>query len=144
MRAPFRTKFDPDKDFAVRRRFTVGGQSFYPGDAFDKTLVNTRRLRQLFDQRTLIHVGETPGQIIRPDEAEAPKEKTKGKTAPADASQDPGEIARGDVEIPEDWASLPWPQRLSLASKLTDEKVHNGPEAAAAIEAELARRAEAP
>lgn len=47
---------------------------------------------------------------------------------------------RAAVGIPENWKDMSWQDRRSLASKLTDEAIHNGDEANAAIEAELARR----
>lgn len=45
------------------------------------------------------------------------------------------------VEIPADWRSLSWPQRRSLASKLTDEPISNGDVAERVIAAEIAKRA---
>jgi hypothetical protein len=44
------------------------------------------------------------------------------------------------IEIPADWRSLSWPQRRSLASKLTDEAITNGETADRVILAELAKR----
>jgi hypothetical protein len=55
------------------------------------------------------------------------------------ASETPA--TRAAVVIPDNWQALGWQERRSLASKLTDDPVHNGEEANAAIEAELARRA---
>lgn len=49
---------------------------------------------------------------------------------------------RAGVEIPENWAALKYPALRSLASKLSDAPIKNGVEAHAAIEAEVARRAE--
>lgn len=45
--------------------------------------------------------------------------------------------------IPDNWRSLSWQDRRSLASKLTDDAIHNGDEANAAIEAALAKRTSA-
>jgi hypothetical protein len=151
MRAPFRNRFDPDREFTVRKRLTLGGVTFYPGDPFDKTLVNTRRLRQLFDHRTIVYEGETPGAIIPQlsDEPEAAPEPTQAELEEAEARAAEEAAAklqaeRRATEIPEDWATMAWPKRLALASSLSDEKIHNGAEAAAAIEAELAIRASQP
>jgi len=69
MRAPYRNRFDPSGDFEARKRVTVGGYSFEPGELFDKTLVSERRLRQLFAQRTIVYVGEKPGAKLSPEEA---------------------------------------------------------------------------
>ena len=49
-------------------------------------------------------------------------------------------VSRDKVIIPENWRDLSWQERRSLASKLTDEAIHNGDEANTAIEAELAHR----
>lgn len=45
--------------------------------------------------------------------------------------------------IPDNWRSLTWQDRRSLASKLTSDPIHNGDEANAAIEAALAKRTSA-
>lgn len=49
----------------------------------------------------------------------------------------------GWVDIPDNWRSLTWQDRRSLASRLTDDAIHNGDEANAAIEAALAKRTSA-
>ena len=67
------------------------------------------------------------------DHAGAGKRMTT-KTAKADPSA---------VAIPDTWRDMPWPERRSLASQLTDEAVKNGEDANAAIELELERRAAA-
>lgn len=59
--------------------------------------------------------------------------------APADGTY----IYASDVTIPDNWRSLSWQDRRSLASKLTDDAIHNGDEANAAIEAALAKRTSA-
>jgi len=46
-------QFDRDRNFLVTRSVVVSGKKFGPGDPFDKTLVTTRRLRQLYDHRFL-------------------------------------------------------------------------------------------
>jgi hypothetical protein len=48
--------------------------------------------------------------------------------------------SRAGVAIPEDWTSLSWQERRSLASQLSDDPITNGEQANAAIEAELKRR----
>ena len=45
--------FDRSRNFTVTRSLTVQGKVFPPGSRFEKTLVPTRRLRQLFDQRVI-------------------------------------------------------------------------------------------
>lgn len=80
----------------------------------------------------LDHAAQSAGE--RPD-VEAPNKRTAASAA-AETSE-----TRAAVEIPANWKELGWQDRRSLASKLTDDAVHNGEEANAAIEAELARRA---
>jgi hypothetical protein len=46
-------QFDRDRNFIVTRAVIVSGKKFGPGDPFDKTLVTTRRLRQLYEHRVL-------------------------------------------------------------------------------------------
>ena len=46
-------QFDRDRNFLVTRSVVVSGKKFGPGDQFDKTLVTTRRLRQLYEHRFL-------------------------------------------------------------------------------------------
>lgn len=48
---------------------------------------------------------------------------------------------RSSVEIPDDLESLSWPELRALASKLTDDGIHNKAEALAAIQHERGRRA---
>jgi hypothetical protein len=122
MRAPWRKTFDPERDFTVRRPVTVGGQKFAPGDAFDKTLVTRRRLRQLYDQRIIHFRGDAPGQRLVPERA---RRRPKAETA---------------VPIPADWATLPWTTRRALVHAVAGVWPKNGEEAAAAIAAELQRR----
>jgi hypothetical protein len=122
MRAPWRKTFDPERDFTVRRPITVGGQKFAPGDAFDKTLVTLRRLRQLYDQRTLHFVGDAPGKRLVPERARR-KAKTEALTP-----------------IPADWATLPWMARRALVHDVAGIWPKNGEEAEAAVAAELHRR----
>lgn len=130
MRAPWRKKFDPERTFTVRRKITCGGEAFAPGDAFDKSMVTVRRLRQLYDQRTLYFTGDTPGQkIVRRKRAVADDDVIGPTTHPNEG-----------IEIPHDWEKLPWNDRRALAAQLTTERVVNGPDAAEAITAELKRR----
>lgn len=164
-REQWRGKFNPEAEFVVRRRMTVGGLTFLPGEPFDKTKVDARRLRVLFDHRSIIYPGTNPGA---PQPA-SKKTKLKGGDAPpaepeaevqpegeeepaAGAEDEPSEEekraavleVRRSVEIGEKWRELNWPQLLSLAASVSDSTVHNKAEAVAAVEAELARRAELP
>lgn len=148
MRAPFRTQFDPAGDFQVRKPFTIGERRFLLGEPFDKTQVTTRKLRQLFDHRTVVYLGENPGGIIPigeegPALSDAQIEADDAARAVAATRQARNDLldARAAISIPEDWASLPWFSRKALAGKLSDSQINNADEARAAIEAELARRA---
>lgn len=48
-----REPFDRDREFTVTKGFTLHGRDFGPGDPFNKYLVTTRRLRQMFDSRLI-------------------------------------------------------------------------------------------
>ncbi len=132
MRAPWRKAFDPTREFVARRKVTCGGTSFAPGDAFDKTLVTTRRLRLLYDQRVIMFEGDRPGEKIARRRPVADEDVIGPTTHPNEG-----------IEIPHDWESLSWNERRALAAQLTADKVKNGPDAAAAITAELQRRGDA-
>lgn len=261
MRAPYRKRFDPSAEFKVRKPTGLGGTPLKAGDPFDKSLVSERRLRQMFDARSIVYADENPGAIMTAEQAansprgqhaararasaerrrkaagkpakprkakeaeaaakkggkgkkaaDAPKTPTprkssteprnmraalKAKEAEAAAraekraiakaeqkaqldaaraiqaehkrieaeyeaarlkaiaegteappipehmvTKTPEEIAaeRATVAIPDEWATLPWPQRLQLAAQFSDTPVKNGGDAEAAISAELARR----
>lgn len=45
-----REKFNHEREFVVFKPFTLNNKNLARGEPFDKTQVNTRRLRQLFDQ----------------------------------------------------------------------------------------------
>jgi hypothetical protein len=76
------------------------------------------------------------GSYFRVVKAESAQE-TPAK-APEPAKADPAPDA--PVPIPADWKALPWQQRRSLASKLTDEPINNGETADRVIAAEVAKR----
>jgi hypothetical protein len=42
-------QFDPDREFVATAFRKVGGRDLRPGQPFNKTLVSTRRLRQMYD-----------------------------------------------------------------------------------------------
>jgi hypothetical protein len=68
MRAPFRKRFDPSAEFVVRKPTGISGRPLKAGDPFPKELVSERRLRQMFDARSIIYSDEAPG--ARMSEAE--------------------------------------------------------------------------
>ena len=47
--------FDASTDFVARRNVSGDGVSLSPGDTVPETAFSPRRLRQLFDQRTIVH-----------------------------------------------------------------------------------------
>ncbi len=87
---------------------------------------------------------DKPGGI-KPEVAEA----VAGTTATAaDIARTVDEASQalpegGAVEIPDDWQNLPWQQKRSLASRVSDQAIRNGEDADRAIEAELQRRQQA-
>lgn len=133
MRASWRKTFDPSLDFVVRRRTTLGGRTLEPGEAVDKTAMNLRRLRQLYDQRVIIFAGDTPGAYIPPVQAEA----SDAPETEAVADEFPERTA---VVIPEGWRDMHWQSQRSLALQVTDFALGNKADAVAAIELELTRR----
>jgi hypothetical protein len=64
-RAIWRHSFERDKDFVVfRRPLTICGTTFNAGAPFDKTLVPTRKLRQLFEAHRIMLAGvDKPGAL---------------------------------------------------------------------------------
>lgn len=46
-----REPFDRERTFIAVRRMTIQGKRIESGDPFDKSLVNVRRLRQMYDTR---------------------------------------------------------------------------------------------
>lgn len=54
-----RPQFDPGADFYVTRPFKAGGKVYAVDELFDKSLVEARRLRQMYDQRMLRQQGPT-------------------------------------------------------------------------------------
>jgi hypothetical protein len=131
MRASWRKTFDPSLDFVVRRRVTLGGRIMEPGEAVDKTVMNLRRLRQLYDQRVIIFAGDKPGAYIPPATAEDEPETEA-------VSDDYPE--RTAVLIPADWRDLHWQTMRGLAAQITDLTLSTKADAIAAIELELTRR----
>lgn len=72
-------KFNRDDLFVVNREFILNGVNQIPGSVFDKTLVTTRTLRQLFDQRKLRlpQVGETtPTEVFTQAPNPVPSKKS--------------------------------------------------------------------
>ncbi|PYE89588.1 hypothetical protein [Phyllobacterium leguminum] len=64
-RATWRHEFERDRDFVVfRRPLKICGEEFAPGAPFDKTIVPTRKLRQLFEGHRIVFADvEKPGAL---------------------------------------------------------------------------------
>lgn len=136
-RAPWRATFNPDRDFQFRRACTVEGVKQPAGARVNKSSFTRRRLRQLYDMRTICYVGDVPGERHERHE----KHKIyEGAAAATEAAGSGDTAAAGDTPIPEDWVTLPWNDRRALA-RLFVPAARDGDEVAAAITAELARRA---
>lgn len=92
----FRADFDRDREFVVRRSIRINGELFDDGQALDKTAFTVRRLRQLYDSRTIDYAPEaaTTGQRegpppipprdepLAPNAAPAPPTRRKGGSVP--------------------------------------------------------------
>lgn len=108
-------KIDREQDFLANKPMRVKGTDFLPGQPFEKSLVSTRRLRQLYESRKV--------KMVAPGQREA---------------QDP----RDAIVIPEDWASKAFLAMRSIAKQISpglDAKAKK-PGIVAVIEAEIARR----
>lgn len=55
MRNLWRDKFDASKKFVARREITLGDDELKPGDLVKSKDIPERRLRQLYDQRSICH-----------------------------------------------------------------------------------------
>ena len=100
------------------RAYTVkdgSGKKYKAGEVVD---LQDASANHFINRRAAVLVGE---------EAEAPQ----------------AEAGDGLVEIPEDWASLGWPDLRALASEVSGENVRSKDQAVAAIKAELESRAAA-
>jgi hypothetical protein len=73
-KAPLRKQFSRDHVYVVSRSFVFSGRGMVPGEIFDKTQVNTRRLRLLYEQR-YIRIGELSQAPQEP--APAPRERRR-------------------------------------------------------------------
>lgn len=76
-----RPAFDPDQDFVTVREMTLEGTKLAPDQPFDKSLVTSRRLRQLYDGRYIKQVPATTdkfSQLARKYQ-EAPADQAKEK-----------------------------------------------------------------
>ena len=67
-----REPFDPEREFAAARPFTCRGTQFKIGAVFTKSLVNTRRLRQMYEHRLLTMLPYDSTAKTEPEKQEAP------------------------------------------------------------------------
>lgn len=73
------TKFDPAVDYLANRVMTVSGKKFAVGDLFDKQLVPTRRLRQLYECRKLLPASPEVAAALKERAGGADKPKAEAK-----------------------------------------------------------------
>lgn len=86
-----RPQFDPTANFYVTRPFKAGGKLFAVDELFDKSLVDTRRLRQIYDLRQLRQVAtakpqkrplaETMGPVVGPVAEPKPVKRFRRRAA---------------------------------------------------------------
>ncbi|HEX2554233.1 MAG TPA: hypothetical protein VHL98_11055 [Microvirga sp.] len=104
------------------------------GAFVDKSAAQMREARGMEDR---------PGGI-KPEVADAVANAEAAAAAIREAATSGGTgTDSGVVNIPENWRELPWQQKRSLASQVSDGPVRNGDDADKAIEAELERRGQA-
>lgn len=78
-----RSEFDRHRTFQVNnyRQLVCGDRIFQPGELFDKGLVSTRRLRQLYDNKSIVMTSEeqvAPVElVVTPPPAEVGDEVTE-------------------------------------------------------------------
>lgn len=77
--------FDRNRTFACRTVIELPGRTFKTNEIFDKTLVNTRLLRLLYEQRRIVDIG--PGDMKAPSPPPAP-------VAPPEAADKSAEIKK--------------------------------------------------
>lgn len=107
----------------------------------------TGRVEEGYAQK---YVGRGWAEDISPKVSTAEVEATEADDAAAKAKEEADRLqaeadklaARAAVEIPDDWADLPYAEQRTLAASLTDETVRSKDDIAAVIEAEIKRRAE--
>ena len=108
-------KFDRERAFSVNHPFTCAGKKFAAGDMFDKTLVTTRRLRQLYDKRLLLMCPVQSADMLASD---------------------------GTITVPlTDWAQLPWLAMRKFVAEQTGIWPSNKLQATELMEAKLGQSA---
>ena len=108
-------KFDRERTFSVNHPFTCGGKKFAAGDIFDKTLVTTRRLRQLYDKRLLLMRPEQSADLLASD---------------------------GNITVPvTDWTQLSWLAMRKYVAEQTGVWPSNKAQATELMEAKLGQSA---
>ncbi|WP_374900903.1 hypothetical protein [Brucella endophytica] len=122
----------------------ICGEEFAPGTPFDKTLVPTRKLRQLFEGHRIKFADvDKPGHGER-SMLEPRLVQPMAVPAAEPVNMPPvhaGTVTENQpVDIPSNWRDLTWQERRSIASKISDFPIKNGGDADAAIELELERR----
>lgn len=141
-------EFDRDRGFAARVPIRVSGRQFQPGDQFDKSLVTTRRLRQLFDNRNLVmlsHEEVEPPAPSRPDFNSLPNEALMSWLSARGAIMRPNTprerlILRANAVwsrmhgpldadpifvIPQEWLTLKWFALCDKVERLTGHRPAN-------------------
>lgn len=70
-----RELFDPHRVFTATKTLICNGKLIKAGEVFDKTLVNTRRLRQMYEQRMLdmAEPQKTMAALPKPNELVVPQ-----------------------------------------------------------------------
>lgn len=58
--------FNRDCVFTIKRAVTLSGKKYGDGDVLDKTLLTTRRLRQLYEQRFIVQGDPDNKMVIAP------------------------------------------------------------------------------
>lgn len=137
-----KTGFEPDRAYAnprffsavrsgVERVFVVGSWPAVVA-AYKAEGVQVVSVQDTAELCAVMAGGQPAKAVSKPVDPQAAALQAAGLKAPGAGQVGP--------EIPADWRDLPWPQLRSLASNFA-EGVLNKPDAVAAIQAELNRRA---
>lgn len=118
MPIPKRPPFTHDGEYVYCRPLMVSGDTVSPGDRVDNSQFNTRRLRQLYDQRKIQYA-----------DADGPKERSY---PPQVGENKPNLGPR--VDVPSDWRDLHWKVRQKIAEEIAGIRPRNGKAANAIIE----------
>lgn len=91
--------FDWRRDFVAIRPVQINGQKLAPGQAFDKNMVDERRLRQLYDRHDIGYAPEGELEGERPVREGALGPVVLGNQSPPEPVEDTAAAPSEDAEV---------------------------------------------